>query len=65
VIQPGENRVLAGLLLLGAVVRYWHIARPSSVLSGICLLLRVGGRPRGKLCVAGLRTRRAWHSPWT
>ncbi|TKA55636.1 hypothetical protein B0A53_02814 [Rhodotorula sp. CCFEE 5036] len=31
VIQPGENRVLAGLLLLGAVVRYWHIARPSSV----------------------------------
>jgi hypothetical protein len=34
-------------------------------LSGICLLLRVGGRPRGKLCVAGLRTRRAWHSPWT
>lgn len=31
VIQPGENRVLAGLVLLGAVVRYWHIARPSSV----------------------------------
>lgn len=31
VVQPGENRVLAGLVLLGAVVRYWHIARPSSV----------------------------------
>ncbi|GAA5992900.1 hypothetical protein JCM10908_001396 [Rhodotorula pacifica] len=31
VIQPGEHRVIAGLVLLGAVVRYWHIGRPSSV----------------------------------
>lgn len=30
-IHPGENRVLAGLVILGAVVRYWHIATPSSV----------------------------------
>ncbi|BGP49458.1 Dolichyl-phosphate-mannose--protein mannosyltransferase 1 [Rhodotorula kratochvilovae] len=30
-IQHGESRVIAGLVLLGAVVRYWKIGRPSSV----------------------------------
>ncbi|BGP33280.1 Dolichyl-phosphate-mannose--protein mannosyltransferase 1 [Rhodotorula toruloides] len=31
VVQPGENRVLAGVILLGSVVRLWKIGRPSSV----------------------------------
>ncbi|GAA6059891.1 hypothetical protein JCM10212_005274 [Sporobolomyces blumeae] len=30
-LERGENRVLFGLTLLGAVVRYWKIGRPSSV----------------------------------
>lgn len=30
-LKKGEPRVLVGLLLLGAVVRLWHIERPSSV----------------------------------
>ncbi|BGP17531.1 hypothetical protein JCM10213_004073 [Rhodosporidiobolus nylandii] len=30
-LQKGETRVLVGLTLLGAVVRYWKIGRPSSV----------------------------------
>ncbi|GAA5849104.1 hypothetical protein JCM8547_006446 [Rhodosporidiobolus lusitaniae] len=30
-LQRGESRVLLGLTLLGAVVRYWKIGRPSSV----------------------------------
>lgn len=30
-LQKGESRVLMGLTLLGAVVRFWHIGRPDSV----------------------------------
>ncbi|GAA6009588.1 hypothetical protein JCM11491_001025 [Sporobolomyces phaffii] len=30
-LQPGETRILLGLTLLGAVVRFWKIGRPSSV----------------------------------
>ncbi|GAA5913221.1 hypothetical protein JCM6882_000036, partial [Rhodosporidiobolus microsporus] len=30
-LERGESRVLIGLTLLGAVVRYWKIGRPSSV----------------------------------
>ncbi|GAA5939861.1 uncharacterized protein JCM15063_004328 [Sporobolomyces koalae] len=30
-LQPGETRVITGLVMLGAVVRYWKIGRPSSV----------------------------------
>ncbi|GAA6010077.1 hypothetical protein JCM10207_007548 [Rhodosporidiobolus poonsookiae] len=30
-VQKGETRVLLGLTLLGAVVRYWKIGRPDSV----------------------------------
>ncbi|GAA6049360.1 hypothetical protein JCM3770_007307 [Rhodotorula araucariae] len=30
-VHKGESRVIAGLVLLAAVVRYWKIARPSSV----------------------------------
>lgn len=30
-LGKGETRVLAGLTILGAVVRFWHIGRPSSV----------------------------------
>jgi dolichyl-phosphate-mannose-protein mannosyltransferase len=30
-LQPGETRVLLGLTILGAVVRFWKIGRPSSV----------------------------------
>ena len=30
-LSDGEGRVLAGLLLLGALVRFWRLDRPSSV----------------------------------
>ncbi|KAM0750753.1 glycosyltransferase family 39 protein [Meredithblackwellia eburnea MCA 4105] len=30
-LSNGENRVLIGLTILGAVVRFWHLGRPSSV----------------------------------
>lgn len=30
-LGPGESRVLLGLLVLGAVVRFWRLDRPSSV----------------------------------
>lgn len=30
-MQHGESRILLGLTLVGAVVRYWKIGRPSSV----------------------------------
>lgn len=35
-MQPGESRILLGLTLFGAVVRYWKIGRPSSV---VCVVV--------------------------
>lgn len=40
-LDRGESRVILGLTLLGAVLRYWKIGRPSSVVCVLRLARRV------------------------